>query len=487
MRCKGCDYPLWSIRARKCPECGAAFAPSEFQFAANAVEYRCPHCEQSYFGTDASGHLVPRTFDCVSCGQRIDMDEMVLFPGEGIREEQTTMPILPWLARDRKRSAAWRVIGMAMAQPRLMMDVTPVESSVGRAWWFYTLVMAIVGILSGSGLIFLGIGMRGGFAAALLIGLASVIVAIYGWALLWGAVSHGLMRVLGAEPRHTLGRTYQAVCYTSGVMMPAAIPCVGANLLPFVWIWWVIAAALAVPRAQEARPGRGAIAVVALPALSAIGLAAWITWLIVAGVSAVGSINMASMQARTVYASMQMHSASTPGGGWPDHGARLLADGSLSWQNLGGPTAMGGGSSQTIGGVQGWRWDAMSPEERTAKADELAAALPEGWAAHRLGHVVFTYNEIDPVMPQDPGLWLFLYWPRPGGGALWDPGEPVPVVQADGTVLEIDQPDFDALLESQNALRATHGLPALPHPGTVTEPAAPPPADEPAGAASGEE
>lgn len=27
MRCKRCDYPLWNLRDRKCPECGKPFAP----------------------------------------------------------------------------------------------------------------------------------------------------------------------------------------------------------------------------------------------------------------------------------------------------------------------------------------------------------------------------------------------------------------------------------------------------------------------------
>ena len=87
MRCKTCDYPLWQIRDRKCPECGSAFRPSDFEFTLNSVRFCCPHCEQAYYGTGANGHISPRTFACVSCAKVIDMDEMVLLPAEGVKDE----------------------------------------------------------------------------------------------------------------------------------------------------------------------------------------------------------------------------------------------------------------------------------------------------------------------------------------------------------------------------------------------------------------
>ena len=37
MFCKSCNYPLWNINTRQCPECGAPFKPSDFQFALNEV------------------------------------------------------------------------------------------------------------------------------------------------------------------------------------------------------------------------------------------------------------------------------------------------------------------------------------------------------------------------------------------------------------------------------------------------------------------
>jgi predicted RNA-binding Zn-ribbon protein involved in translation (DUF1610 family) len=99
MRCKICDYPLWNLTTRTCPECGSKFAPDEFEFVPNSVQYCCPHCAQAYFGTSEKGHLVPREFNCVKCGQRVQMNEMVLRPAAGVKEEQTKPNPMPWLER----------------------------------------------------------------------------------------------------------------------------------------------------------------------------------------------------------------------------------------------------------------------------------------------------------------------------------------------------------------------------------------------------
>src|SRR5205809_3624053 len=99
MHCKQCDYPLWGLRTRECPECGKPFGPSSYEFVANSVRFCCPHCEQSYYGTGARGHLVPPHFDCVSCQRHIHMHDMVLFPAHGLEEEQTAIEQMPWLNR----------------------------------------------------------------------------------------------------------------------------------------------------------------------------------------------------------------------------------------------------------------------------------------------------------------------------------------------------------------------------------------------------
>src|SRR5688572_3956647 len=117
MRCKTCDYPLWNLKARQCPECGRAFVPSEFEFVLNSVRFCCQHCDQAYYGTGPRGELVPADFVCVACGQRTRMDDMVLRPAQGVEEKQTQVLKMPWLERaQRGRISAWfSTLGMAMA------------------------------------------------------------------------------------------------------------------------------------------------------------------------------------------------------------------------------------------------------------------------------------------------------------------------------------------------------------------------------------
>ena len=101
MRCKGCDYPLWDIAARACPECGLPFRPSDYEFAINSVRFCCPHCHQSYYGTGQKGLLVPSRFHCVSCARLVDLDEMVVLPREGVPESVSIPDRMPWLERHR--------------------------------------------------------------------------------------------------------------------------------------------------------------------------------------------------------------------------------------------------------------------------------------------------------------------------------------------------------------------------------------------------
>lgn len=95
MNCKTCDYALWNLRTRVCPECGSSFNVADFEWRPGAVRFCCPHCNQAYYGTDAKGHLVPPEFECIACGQSITMEEMVLLPAEGVRSEDTSPRSVP--------------------------------------------------------------------------------------------------------------------------------------------------------------------------------------------------------------------------------------------------------------------------------------------------------------------------------------------------------------------------------------------------------
>ena len=131
MRCKNCDYLLWNLKTRECPECGATFKPSEYEFTANSVRFCCPHCDHPYYGTSESGHLVPESFGCLRCGRPLHIDEMVLRPGLGVEEAQTARNRMPWL--ERKEIGFFKswfmMIGHAMTRPVQLGRAIPQEAS----------------------------------------------------------------------------------------------------------------------------------------------------------------------------------------------------------------------------------------------------------------------------------------------------------------------------------------------------------------------
>ena len=129
MRCKNCDYRLWNIRGRQCPECGTPFRPSEIEFTPNAVEFCCPHCDTAYYGTTHNGQLSPQQFDCVTCGQHIHTDEMVLRPAPGCADEETVKEGNPWLMRNHRGNVkAWfATVGWGLIQPGRLLKATPVS------------------------------------------------------------------------------------------------------------------------------------------------------------------------------------------------------------------------------------------------------------------------------------------------------------------------------------------------------------------------
>jgi hypothetical protein len=91
MRCETCDYPLFDIRERTCPECGTPFRPSQFEFSHCGVRFCCLHCDQQYYGTGHRGHLVPKTFRCIRCNNDVNMNEMVVrVPLHKVLERQRT-------------------------------------------------------------------------------------------------------------------------------------------------------------------------------------------------------------------------------------------------------------------------------------------------------------------------------------------------------------------------------------------------------------
>lgn len=468
MNCRHCSYPLWNLRSGQCPECGTGFAPSEFRFAKNSVCFCCPHCDQRYFGTGPDGHLEPRRFVCVGCGQQIEMDTMVLHPADGLDERRTRAEVNPWL--DEQARLHKRLLGTMLrgpCSPRWLMRSTPVDSPPEQAWGFAgALHLAFAAILVGPVLLlsaFVNLGMMGAFAGLFVGG----VIALTIFAGLWVLVAHGLLRLTGPT-EGGLGRTAHALCYTCGPNVVVLIPCLNFY---FGWIGtlcWIIAAGIALASAQQVSGVRAAIAVAVLPLVvvaSAVGVTALS---ITRSISAANVATMYGTSTAGVEAFWEPLRAAADLGAWPAHAAEMLDDrriSSFSFIHMQSSTKAE--SDVFIGRVPLAAWGSLTPEGQESALAEAAATIGPDVVAHRFGDMVFTYHGIDSSDPP-PGLWLVV--------EAWDPritGQPyqgsVTMLQGDGASVICPRPALGAALESQNELRATFGLAPLPDPFSVRQ------------------
>jgi hypothetical protein len=279
VRCKNCNYPLWNIVARRCPECGLAFVPSDFTFVLNSVRFCCPHCTQDYYGTSPNGQLVPSEFECVRCHAHIRADECVLQPTAGVSERQTVTEINPWVERRARSwvSALATTVGRAVGSPVQLLKQTPPESSSPRALAFYIIVNTLSVFVGASFFfafmlvpIFAGGNHFSRFSAAALGWTIASILAFFAGMiaslLIWVASAHLVLRITGPVA-HPFKRTFQTFAYTSGVNIFSAIPCLGMYASSLTWLWWMIAAACALQHAQNVEPWRSVLAALLLPGL----------------------------------------------------------------------------------------------------------------------------------------------------------------------------------------------------------------------------
>jgi hypothetical protein len=474
MRCKKCDYRLWNLTERRCPECGAPFRPSEFEFAPNTVQFCCPHCGQAYYGTGAKGHLVPAAFSCVKCGAAIEMDEMILLPTSGVQEEQTNVVRMPWLERKKRGVArAWlATVGAALVWPGRLMQILPQNSSTWAALGFavFTLFLTAAVAVGPFAVFPMIIFARGGLAAphvlwvmATVIGVAFAVLMFL--TLAWGVAAHGLLRITGTTSG-TLGRTQQAICYSTGANTLTAIPCLGFYI---GWIWWVVSAVLMVKEAQRVHGGRAALAVLAPPLAlfgCVVGGYVWLFVSVIPGIQSKSLTNIGKSQTLTVLQAVQRY-AGEHGGLGPRHASQLVVDGYLTPASF---AMFGSGTTAAavpVGSTTLEGLGALPDEEAQASVAEAAEGLPEGTVAHRVGDFVFVYRGVD-LSAGNGGLWVVVAAPfvsastAAASPAVW-------VGCVDGSVTPITGVALPAALAAQNALRAEAGLPPLPDPTTVRQ------------------
>ncbi|MHC4826235.1 MAG: hypothetical protein ACYTEY_06705 [Planctomycetota bacterium] len=488
MRCRECDYPLWNLKARECPECGASFRPSDYEFVAETVRFCCPYCRQDYYGQPPIGHLEPRAFSCVGCGADLEMDQMVLLPREGLTEADTRPGVVPWLER-RKRGtlkAFLATMGMAMIRPGKLMRGVPRDAPAGDALAFGVLALTPAVVIGGS-LPYVGywawrvlIGGAWGadfWAVFWFLFLSVVGVFVVAGAIpLMALVAHAVLR-LGGRPQHTVDRTIQAVGYSAGAGAVSAVPCVG----PFVgWIWWLVSAAIMVRAGQRVSGGRSSTAVLILPVmvlLAISGLAGLLSWWSSSmfgggGVMAGQGWTPESQQTFALNNSLLQYSWQQNRSG-PDHAIELVLVGSLGvWQGTPGAPFCQVGTKTTPADIpvgDGTLQDflAMGMSGKLGATKTLLESRPEGIIAHRVGDFVFTYHGAT-LGGNDSNFWTVVMVPDPGVNGTPALEDPVQIGTDRYMVTEITYGELAQSLQEQNAYRKTLGLAPLPDLTTVT-------------------
>ncbi len=505
MRCKTCDYQLWNLTEKRCPECGAPFRPSDFDLVPSSVQFLCPHCRQAYYGTGPRGHLVPVEFDCASCGQHVHMDDMLLLPAPGHEDVQTRVNRLPWLERGELGYVkAWiGTVKLALVGQYQLMRALPLTSPTGSAWLFAfvtLLLTTFVGMVMGAGFMlalsaipaFTGAGPTplGLFRMMIVQQLTTTGLTIVGTLLfmaLWGLVTHVMLRLTGGAA-HGLSRTMQAILYGYGAHAVSVVPCVGAS----AGIWWLVSSILMVKEGQKVHGGRATLAVLTPPGVAlllvvAIGFVAVIgmfsgwTGGPFAGFAGMGADvkTQAVLDAVTTYA--EDHS-----GTGPTHAVQLLTGDYLAGADLIGSETATSEEDVTLAGTTLDEFELLPAAKQLTLQQKLLQQMPKSVAAHRLGDFVFVHHGID-LSNCDGQLWIVISSPDPATNSAFMAGlgpAQMAVGLADGKVTTFPMMSLPSQLAQQNKLRAVHNLPPLPDPATVkhAQPAAAatPPASQPA-------
>ncbi|MCC7407264.1 MAG: YIP1 family protein [Phycisphaeraceae bacterium] len=475
MRCPQCDYRLWNLTTRACPECGRPFKPTDFEFLPHTVAFCCPHCDQPYYGQSDKGHLIPPEFDCVRCGRRLHMDQMVLRPAPGLEEEQTSTPINPWFMPGKTSffrryfAALWQSI----AHPGRAAEGVPADARWWRSALFLSLNFCLflaVGmlffVLAMTALLTMAPPPRGrgmsGVMVIFLVPAATVLAGAVGSqivALLWGGSIHGMLHLLRCRPRHPFKRTYDALALTSGVHVLTAVPCCGLYLSVPTTLAWIVTTTIALLRVQRTPALRTTLATLALPLAVAAVLVSAGLW-----INSLATGSQRSSNTRTVAHELQTYASSHQGRG-PAHAIEMIQTGNLSPFSL---TTLG--SRPTIAAVPVASatlldFTSLSPAEQQLQAAAATAYLPADVIAHRLGDYVFVHHGLDfATAPHD--AWAVIWSPNPDHAKR--PSRRYYVGRIDGSVEEFNDQTFPQELQQQNQLRAALGLAPLPDPQTIT-------------------
>lgn len=292
MHCKRCDYPLWDLATRVCPECGLGFTPLDYEFVVNSVRFMCPHCRQPYYGTGEKGHLVPRHFTCVKCAREVDEAEMVMLPTSGVSEVQTVGGVVAWREREKRGRVVsfFKGIGQSAFVPHRLARYCGQAAYPLDACWFGLLV-ASLGLLCGvgwCGVLFAfsqgsRLGMQGnlndlvdlawsGSKVTLVpLAVAAVLTAI------WVCAAQFVLTARNPNAsKVSFARTAECFGYAWGASFLLGVPIAGIFLSPLAVVWVAISAIIQLHIRHEVSSSRALWAVLALPLVLVLCFAGWV-------------------------------------------------------------------------------------------------------------------------------------------------------------------------------------------------------------------
>jgi hypothetical protein len=438
VRCQNCDYLLWTVKARACPECGTHFRPSEFEFPPNAVRFECPHCSTGYYGTSEKGHLVPSAFECVGCHRPVTMDEMVLLPGEGQNIDSELL--LPNIWTSREQQVEWRflkTVGQILVKPTVFAKSMRREAPTGPAWVFAAIAWAITAIASAAlavlalwalpaaafawqpPLTLVTVGEELASAAAGFVGAAIAV-------LIFALIQH-LVAMMLAPRRASLSGTIRVGLYASGAVsmltIPAATDWAACVFTPLAAIWWLVVTTVLTRYVHRTTPLR-AFVITATPvgALFAV-CGGWIAfvffWLMpgfLAGGPGGGGFMMPPNATPIVSPVADEIAMSTAGTGYTVLDAAVNEE--IEWVTLRDLITERGTRRVTIGGLDVSAIAGGDEESRVALEALAAAArakLPDGSGPYRIGSLI-VYDRIDgedystidwrAIWRESPGVYL---------------------------------------------------------------------------------
>lgn len=499
MKCKNCSYALWNLSTRKCPECGTYFKPSDYDLVPNSVRFCCPHCDQHYFGTSERGHLVPASFNCVSCTQPVEMDQMVIRP-VGTNDDGEVEKDVPFRSDPNRLSGFFRTIWLVMMQPRkIARGIVAAEGTAGGtlflaamglvttfigAFLSMVLMMAMTSVLPGGA----PGGPGGGVPVTGVLGVVlgtSVVFGVVMWiviAFIWAGLTHVILSLSGAK-KWTFGTTFAVIAYSSGCMVLGWIPCIGSYTQLLGMVWQFVSASVMMAEIHRATPRRAVFAILAPPLTALSLLLLSVLVLMVPLMGALQGLGKAPGVAPPPPPPPQMMapSASTDEmqkvvnaldwyrldrGGWPPHALALVdGSGALQPDDLMLESNAAADEDVVISGRQLWMYHMLTTQDQERVfGDAQRMLVAQGNAPYRLGDYIFCFHGTD--ASRRPSAWAVIQADRLNP-TLPDANlsaSEVLVGTAAGKILAIRTADWKDTLERENAIRTGEGLLAIPDP-----------------------